>query len=118
MGATSGSWIFIYILILESPAWCVTRGKYESAKKSLRLLHQDVKDYNLEQQFRLLVLAIEHEVELAKSQQRSRRAYSIFGGVDGTRTMVACWTLVTQQFIGITSVLDLCLLLLPAVGHR
>ncbi|KAH8819236.1 sugar transporter [Xylogone sp. PMI_703] len=96
-----GLMILVYLVIPESPAWYVTRGKYGHAKRSLRILHMDIKDYDVEQQLGLLVLAVEHEVELAKSQ-RNEKWYSIFKGVDGRRTLVACWTLVTQQFIGIT----------------
>ncbi|KAL7916798.1 sugar transporter [Trichoderma velutinum] len=96
-----GLMLIIYIFIVESPAWCVTKGKYELAKKSLRRLHWDVTDYDVEHQFNLLVLNVEHEIEYAKAQ-KSEAWYSIFKGVDGRRTLVACWTLLTQQFIGIT----------------
>jgi MFS family permease len=99
--AQIGLMLIIYIFVPESPAWCVTRGKYEQAKKSLRFLHMDVKDYDLERQFNLLVLAVEHEVEVAKAL-KSEKWWSIFKGVDGRRTIVALWTLMTQQFIGIT----------------
>lgn len=96
-----GLMLLIYLIIPESPAWCVNRGKHERAKKSLRWLHMDIKDYNLEQQFQLLVLAVNHEVEVARAQKKEKW-YAIFLGVDGLRTVIAMWTLMTQQFIGLT----------------
>jgi MFS family permease len=64
-----GIMFFVYLLIPESPAWCVTKGKYERAKKALRTLYWDVKDYDIEHQFQLLVIAVDHEVEVAKMNQ-------------------------------------------------
>lgn len=93
--------LIIYIFIPESPAWCVSRGKVERAKKALHQLHWDVVDYDVEQQYQVLVLAVEHEAEVAKTM-RTEKWYVIFIRIDGKRTLTALWTLLTQQFIGLT----------------
>ncbi|KAL2811391.1 general substrate transporter [Aspergillus granulosus] len=96
-----GIMIIIYILVPESPVWCVNKGKHEQAKKVLRRLNYGVKDYDVDQQLQLLILSIDHERTVA-AEQRSERWYAIFKGTDGLRTVIACWTLLAQQFIGLT----------------
>lgn len=66
-----GLMLIIYIFVPESPAWCVTRGKTEQAKKGLHQFHWEIKDYNIEQQYQLLVLAIDHE-EVSKAQRNEK----------------------------------------------
>ncbi|KAJ5890614.1 putative maltose permease (MalP) [Penicillium subrubescens] len=56
-----GIMIIIYVFLPESPAWCATRGDGERVKKELLKLNRGVKDYNLEQQYELLILTVEHE---------------------------------------------------------
>jgi MFS family permease len=99
--AQIGLMIIIYIFVPESPAWCVTVGKYEQARKELLKLNRGVKDYNLEQQIQILILAAEHEHAVAVEQRREKW-YSIFRGTDGMRTVISLWTNMTQQFIGLT----------------
>ncbi|GKT47982.1 MFS transporter fmqE [Colletotrichum spaethianum] len=96
-----GLMIIIYALVPESPAWCVTRGKLDTARKSLRRLYRDVEGYDLEQQLQLLVITVDHELEVARTQ-KNVQWYAIFKGVDGRRTITALWTLMTQQFVGLT----------------
>ncbi|KAH8652623.1 general substrate transporter [Tricladium varicosporioides] len=96
-----GVMFLIYIFLPESPAWCVTRGKIELAKKNLLSLNRSVKSYNMEQQIEVLVLAAEHEHAVAVEQRREHW-YAIFQGTDGLRTVVSLWTNLTQQFIGLT----------------
>ncbi|KAL0931581.1 MFS alpha-glucoside transporter [Colletotrichum truncatum] len=95
-----GLMIIIYLFVPESPAWCVSQGKEERARKALRQLHWDVNGYDLDHQYNLLVLIVEHEKEVA-AEQRREKWYSIFRGQDGLRTVIAMWTLLSQQFIGL-----------------
>ncbi|KAM5385351.1 hypothetical protein ACJZ2D_000992 [Fusarium nematophilum] len=44
---------------------------------------------------------VEHEAEVARAS-RSVRRWAIFKGTDGRRTITSIWTLMTQQFIGLT----------------
>ncbi|KAH6689842.1 sugar transporter [Plectosphaerella plurivora] len=99
--AQIGLMLIIYLFVPETPAWCVTRGYEERAKKSLRQLHWEIKDYDLEHQYRLLVMAVDHEMEVARAS-KNEKWWSIFKGTDGRRTLTALWTLMTQQFIGLT----------------
>jgi hypothetical protein len=93
--------LIIYILIPESPAWCASQGKDVRAKKELLRINYGVKDYDVEQQFKLLVMTVEHERSVA-AEQRREKWYAIFRGTDGFRTIVALWSLLSQQFIGLT----------------
>lgn len=95
-----GLMLAIYLVLPESPAWCITRGKTERARKSLLRLNKGVKDYNVDEQIHLLTIAVQHEADFAASQ-RSEKWYAIFKGIDGFRTLVALWTLMSQQFTGL-----------------
>ncbi|KAH7024103.1 general substrate transporter [Ilyonectria destructans] len=95
-----GLMFIIYLIIPESPAWCVAQGKVEQAKKSLRFIYRGVADFDIEHAYNLLVINVEHEQAVA-AEQRSEKWYAIFKGVDGKRTLVSCWTLMAQQFIGL-----------------
>ncbi|KAI9148987.1 alfa-L-rhamnosidase [Paramyrothecium foliicola] len=99
--AQIGLMLAIYLCIPETPAWCASRGYEARAKKALRFLNWKVKDYNEDQQYRLLFLTIEHEMEVARASNNVHW-WSIFKGIDGRRTLTALWTLMTQQFIGLT----------------
>ncbi|KAG8628291.1 hypothetical protein KVT40_004164 [Elsinoe batatas] len=95
-----GLMLLIYIFLPESPAWCITRGKTEQAKKVLATLNRGVPGYDVDEQVRLLTIAVQHEADLA-AEQRNEKWYAIFKGTNGLRTVVSCWTLMTQQFTGL-----------------
>ncbi|KAH7129952.1 general substrate transporter [Dactylonectria estremocensis] len=95
-----GLMIIIYLFVPESPAWCVSQGKEKLAKKMLRRLHWEIKDYDVDHQYNLLLINVEHERLVAEEQNREKW-YAIFKGQDGLRTIIAMWTLMTQQFIGL-----------------
>ncbi|KAL4994997.1 general substrate transporter [Aspergillus recurvatus] len=95
-----GLMLVIYLVIPESPAWCATKGKVTQAKKVLRILYKGVADFDVDHHYQLLVLNIEHERAVAM-QQRNEKWYAIFKGVDGLRTLVSLWTLMSQMFIGL-----------------
>ncbi|EEU48068.1 uncharacterized protein NECHADRAFT_31847 [Fusarium vanettenii 77-13-4] len=95
-----GLMIIIYLLVPESPAWCASKGKEKEAKKMLHRLHWDIKDYDVDHQYNLLLINVEHERAIAAEQSREKW-YNIFRGQDGLRTMISAWTLMTQQLIGL-----------------
>ncbi|KAJ4311251.1 hypothetical protein N0V94_008042, partial [Neodidymelliopsis sp. IMI 364377] len=99
--AQIGIMLLIYLVLPESPPWCVTANKIDRAKKGLRRLNGKVPGYDVDHQVRLLVLAIEHEREVAAEQRREHWT-AIFRGIDGFRTLVSLWTNMSQQFIGLT----------------
>lgn len=68
--AQLGVMLLIYLLVPETPAWCVSAGKLDRAKKELLKLHRGVKDYDADHQLQVLVLAIEHERAVAIEQRR------------------------------------------------
>jgi hypothetical protein len=93
--------ILIYVFIPESPVWYVNKGKYEQARKVLCRLNRGVKDYDAEKQLQLIIVTIDHERSIA-AEQRAEKWHAIFKKTDGFRTIIACWTLLAQQFIGLT----------------
>ncbi|KAH8882381.1 general substrate transporter [Thozetella sp. PMI_491] len=99
--AQIGLMLLIYVFLPETPAWCVSRGLEARAKKEMAKINYGVEGYNLEQQYQALCLTVEHERAVAV-EQRKEHWYAIFRGIDGRRTLVALWTLLTQQFIGLT----------------
>ncbi|KAJ5635166.1 uncharacterized protein N7484_008479 [Penicillium longicatenatum] len=99
--AQIGIMFIIYILVPESPAWCVNAGKDDRAKKELLKLNGRVPNYDLERQFQVLALAVEHERAVAVEQRREKW-YGIFQGVNGLRTVISFWTNLTQQLIGLS----------------
>ncbi|KAH8172225.1 sugar transporter domain-containing protein [Sarocladium implicatum] len=96
-----GLMLIIYLVVPETPAWCVTRGHEERAKKALRRLHWEIPDYDVDRQYDLLLIAVNHEIEVARASNKEKW-YSIFRGTDGRRTVTALWTLMAQQFLGLT----------------
>lgn len=99
--AQIGLMILIYVFVPESPAWCVNAGKHDQAKKHLLKLNRGVPNYDLERQFQVLVMAVEHEREVA-AEQRREKWYAIFQGTNGLRTVISFWTNLTQQLIGLS----------------
>ncbi|KAH8894278.1 general substrate transporter [Thozetella sp. PMI_491] len=96
-----GLMLLVYLVIPESPAWCIAKGKHDQAKKALRYLNHGVKDYDVNQHFQLISLNLDHERTVA-AEQRRETWYAIFRGTDGLRTLISLWTLMSQQFIGLT----------------
>ncbi|KAJ0314220.1 hypothetical protein Brms1b_007094 [Colletotrichum noveboracense] len=99
--AQIGLMLLIFVFLPESPAWCVTSGHEERAKKCLVWLNRGVQDFNLEQQYQALLMTLEHERAVAAAQRREKW-HAIFRGTDGIRTLVSLWTNMSQQFIGLT----------------
>lgn len=96
-----GLMLFIYLLAPETPAWCVSAGKLERAKKELLKLHRGVDNYDVDHQLQVLVMTAEHERALAVEKRREHW-YAIFRGTNGLRTVISLWTNMSQQFIGLT----------------
>ncbi|QGI71293.1 hypothetical protein CEK26_003630 [Fusarium fujikuroi] len=90
----------IYVLLPESPSWCVTVGQEERAKKSIRFIYRGVENFDVNRHYELLALNVEHEKALA-AEQRNESWMAIFKGTDGRRTITAMWTIVAQQFLGL-----------------
>ncbi|KAM0428519.1 hypothetical protein ACHAPT_006879 [Fusarium lateritium] len=95
-----GLMAIIFLVLPESPAWAVASGHHGRARKALGRLYKGVDDFDVDQQVRVLVLLSEHEAEVAAMQSREKW-YAIFRGTDGFRTVIALWTLVSQQFTGV-----------------
>ncbi|RKK96316.1 hypothetical protein BFJ71_g7896 [Fusarium oxysporum] len=99
--AQIGIMCLIYVFLPESPAWCVSRGNADRAKKQLLRLNRGVVDYDEEHQYQIIVQTFEHEREVA-AEQKKEHWYAIFRGIDGLRTVISLWPNLTQQFIGLT----------------
>ena len=95
-----GLMAIIFTILPESPAWAVASGHHGRAKKALARLYKGVEDFDIDQQVQVLALLSEHEAEVA-ALQKHEKWYAIFRGTDGFRTLVALWTLLSQQFTGL-----------------
>lgn len=99
--AMIGLMAIIFLIVPESPAWCVSVGQEDRARKELLKVNRGVADFNVDRSLSALVLMCEHEKQIAQEQKREHW-YAIFQGVNGIRTLIASWGLLTQQFIGLT----------------
>ena len=77
--------------IIANKGFVAEFGTKVKAKKILRWLHRGVEDCNVDHQYHLLELNIEHEKALAIAQ-RKKSWTSISRGNDGRRTLTALWT--------------------------
>ncbi|RSL97228.1 hypothetical protein CDV31_013136 [Fusarium ambrosium] len=94
-----GLMLIVYLCIPESPAWCLSMGSPERARKSLQFLYKDAPDFDIDHHCQVTLITLEHEREVA-ARLKCEKWYSIFRGVDGFRTIVSCCTLMAQMFIG------------------
>ncbi|KAF5004462.1 hypothetical protein FDECE_9042 [Fusarium decemcellulare] len=93
--------MFIVFLILpESPVWCAARGLEEKSKRIFGMLHRNIDGYDVDHQYNLVIMTVEHERAVA-AEQRREHWWSIFRGTDGLRTVVAFWPGFAQQCIGL-----------------
>ena len=73
----------------------MSRGRHALAR-----LYKGVKDVDLDRQWEVLVLTVEHEREYERSIGGGGWL-DIFKGVDGRRTFVCAWTITGAQFLGL-----------------
>jgi hypothetical protein len=107
-----GLMLIIYLLVPETPAWCVTHGFEERAKKSLRKLHWEIKNYDVEHQYQVLVMAVNHEYEVARASH-NEKWYSI----QGNRWSAHCYSPLDSSYATVhwpDPVFNICILLFPA----
>jgi MFS family permease len=98
--AQVGVMLVIYLVLPESPSWLISRGSTECAKKALLFINRGVEDFDIDRQYSVALLALQHEKRIAAEQSREKW-YAIFRGVNGWRTIVSCWCLMAQMFIGL-----------------
>jgi MFS family permease len=90
----------IFLALPESPAWAVGMNHRATAQRSLRRLYKGVEGFDVDHQIEVLAMLANHEAEVAATQKREKW-YAVFRGTDGFRTIVALWTIVSQQFTGL-----------------
>jgi MFS family permease len=95
-----GLMLVVFLVVPESPSWYILRGKGELAKKSLRLIYWHVDGVDIDHQYNLLSININHEREVAEKQQ-GESWYEIFRGTNRIRTIISFWAIMTQQFLGL-----------------
>jgi MFS family permease len=90
----------IFLALPESPAWAVGMNHRARAQKSLARLYKGVDGFDVDHQIEVLSMLAHHEAELAATQKREKW-YAVLRGTDGFLTIVALWTIVSQQFTGL-----------------
>ncbi|KAL2843339.1 general substrate transporter [Aspergillus pseudoustus] len=95
-----GLMFVIFLVVPESPSWYILRGKAELAKKSLRFIYWRVDGFDINHQYNLLSINVDHERDVAKKQE-GESWYEIFRGINRLRTIISFWAIMTQQFLGL-----------------
>ncbi|TDZ29351.1 hypothetical protein C8035_v011285 [Colletotrichum spinosum] len=78
----------------------------DAARKSLSWLCIVVENYDVEQQLQLLVVAVGDQEEVARMKSNVSEVVGHLQWRRWKHTVTACWTLVTQQFVGPTRLLS------------
>ncbi|KAL4879555.1 general substrate transporter [Aspergillus karnatakaensis] len=89
----------IFFILPESPSWYVSKGREADAKKTMLRLYGKAEGYDVDRQYNLIVMLLEHEHALAVEQNREHW-YAIFLGSNGRRTWIAGWCPLAMQLIG------------------
>ncbi|KAL2851029.1 general substrate transporter [Aspergillus pseudoustus] len=94
-----GVMFIIFIILPESPSWYASKGREADSKKTLKWLYGRAEIYDVDHQYNLLTMLLEHERALAIEQNREHW-YAIFQGTNGRRTFIAGWCPLAMQLIG------------------
>lgn len=80
--------IVLYVFLPESPSWCATRANKEAAgKKNLLKLYRGVEGYDVDKQWEVLAVTVQHEEEVAR-ENKSIAWYNIFRGTNGVGSSI------------------------------
>ncbi|KAG7529200.1 hypothetical protein FFLO_05754 [Filobasidium floriforme] len=97
----------IYLFVPESPdrlfalAWCATHDHRERGKRLLQKIYGGNAGYDADRQYEILYQTVQHEKQLAIENKR-QSWWNIFRGVDGLRTIISMFALLSQQFLGLS----------------
>ncbi|KAH8430724.1 uncharacterized protein LDX57_008386 [Aspergillus melleus] len=94
-----GFMFIIFLVLPETPSWYASKGREADAKKTLKWLYGRAEIYDVDHQYNLLMMLLEHERALAIEQNREHW-YAIFQGINGRRTLIAGWCPLAMQLIG------------------
>ena len=127
-----GVMAIFYLVVPESPCkcllpkpytqhsfgsvWCANVGRERQGKQALVRFYKGVKDFDVDRQWEVLVLTVEHEKEVAMSLGGGKWT-DIFKGVDGVsqvvsvnsdsqltpqfRTLACAWVIISAQWLGL-----------------
>ncbi|RSM14737.1 hypothetical protein BHE90_014669 [Fusarium euwallaceae] len=98
--AQIGLMLIIFIVIPESPSWYASVNKTEQGKKSLGIIYGGIKDFDINRQYHLLEINIEHERAVTQTGEVAKW-WEVFRGTDRLRTIISFWAPLSQQFIGL-----------------
>ncbi|RSL50195.1 hypothetical protein CEP54_012051 [Fusarium duplospermum] len=98
--AQIGLMLIIFVVIPESPSWYASVNKVEQRKKSLGIIYRGVEDFDIDHQYRLLEINIEHERAVTQTGEVAKW-WEVFRGTDRLRTIISFWAPLSQQFIGL-----------------
>jgi MFS family permease len=94
-----GVMFIVFVVLPESPSWYASKGRESDAKKTMKWLYGRSELYNVDHQYNLLVMLLEHERAVA-IEQNQQHWYAIFKGTNARRTLIAAWSPFAMQLIG------------------
>ena len=80
----------------ESPWWQVRHGKFEEARRTIRRLHSNITDHEIDVQLAQIAYTNAMEKAIAEGTQY----WDCFKGIDLRRTEIACVTWLIQNATG------------------
>ncbi|KAF6834720.1 maltose permease, partial [Colletotrichum plurivorum] len=97
--AFSGAAVLIGLVIPESPAYLVRKGRVEDAAASWRRLHSGI---TADAEFATLEASVVRESAVARQEMdQSATVLQCFRGTDARRTRIIIWSNLLQQLVGI-----------------
>ncbi|KAH7093519.1 general substrate transporter [Paraphoma chrysanthemicola] len=91
----------VFVLLPESPWWCVSKGNLEQAREVLNTCHGHHEDFNINEQIGAMRATIAHERQL-NEQNKELGIWAIFQGRNLVRFSIAAWPKIVQQFVGLS----------------
>ncbi|KAF2025711.1 general substrate transporter [Setomelanomma holmii] len=90
----------IFVLLPESPWWCVGKGKLDQAQTVLNTCHVHHEDFNIQEQIDVMSATIAHERQLTELNKEVG-IWEISKGRNLVRFIIAAWPKIVQQFVGL-----------------
>ncbi|KAL6705693.1 hypothetical protein ACN47E_006482 [Coniothyrium glycines] len=91
----------IFVLLPESPWWCVGKGRLDQAHGVLSMCHERHENFDTQEQIDVMSATISHE-RILSEQNKELGIWAIFKGRNLLRFLIASWPKIVQQFVGLS----------------
>ncbi|ORY26765.1 general substrate transporter [Naematelia encephala] len=97
----TGMFLIFWFFIPESPWYYANKDLHDKAKHSLKRLHANIKDYDVEREYAVLRSEID-AAEALRAIQKETKWTELFKGVNGRRTLISCFPPMFYNVVGST----------------